>query len=577
MPDAELHEDRVVITQVAYRDRDAIRELPGAHYRADDGTWTLPVSWLGVKVMRALFPDRMTIGPALAKWLWTEHTQRIATSTELHAKALDPSAGVDLPGVEMPDLYPYQTTGAAWLANTGDGAILADEMGTGKTAQAIAALELRAAYPALVVCPKSAKAGWVREFKRWAPHRDVVIVGGSALQRRKALAESHDVYVVHWDALRLHSRLAPYGSTRLTDEEKKPKELNGWWGAVVADEAHRATSPKAKQTRALWAIGDGAGFRVALTGTPIKNRPDELWSVLRFVSPREWPQKTKFIDRWCDTAFNRFGGLDVIGIRARNSVEFHELIDLRLLRRPERLVLPWLPEKVYERREVEMLPRQAKAYKQFKEDCLADLEGGLGVAIDPLSILTRLTQLASATLQINEDGDLRMCAPSSKVDALIDLLQDMGEDPLVVFAHSRQLINLAAEKLEKEKISFSMIVGGQRELERYEAERRFMDGEVRVILLTLGAGAEALTLTRASTTCFLQRSWSLVENRQAEDRTHRPGQEGEKVVIIDLVAPGTVEDDQRDAMFDKDARFDEVVQDRALLARLLTGMKKADL
>jgi SNF2 family DNA or RNA helicase len=173
-------------------------------------------------------------------------------------------------------------------------------------------------------------------------------------------------------------------------------------------------------------------------------------------------------------------------------------------------------------------------------------------------------------IEINEDGDVRMMAPSTKVDALVDLLDDMGEEPLVVFAASRQLIDLAAQRLDKEKITYSMIVGNQSDAVRYGNETSFMDGTNRVILLTMGAGSEALTLTRASTTCFLQRSWSLVQNRQAEDRTHRPGQEAEKVLIIDLIAPGTVEEAQWSALQAKGEMLEEITRDRQAMLAAIT-------
>jgi SNF2 family DNA or RNA helicase len=224
---------------------------------------------------------------------------------------------------------------------------------------------------------------------------------------------------------------------------------------------------------------------------------------------------------------------------------------------------------VYERRDVEMAPRQARAYAQFRDGMVADLEGGTGLALDQLSLLTRLTQLASAAVDLRPDGSIRLCAPSSKVDALVELLEDMGGEPLVVFAQSKQLIMLAAERLEKDGVAHSLIVGGQTELVRSMSEKRFADGDARVLLLTMGAGSEALTLTRASTTCFMQRSWSLIENKQAEDRTHRPGQEAEKVVIVDLVAPGTVEEDLLSALEGKGERLEEVVRDREALRAVL--------
>lgn len=568
MPTAELVEDRwIEITDIAYRDRDAAHELPGYSYK--NGKTRCTVSWPALKILVDLFPDRLQIGEELRGWAWRESSGRIIPATESNEWAMDPRNDAD--GNDL--LYPYQRTGALFLSEAFDGAALTDEMGTGKTAQTIELLEQENLYPALIVAPKSAKSGWLREFQKWASHRDVVSVSGTSTQRRKLLSEEHDAYLITWESLRVHSRLAPYGSVRLTPEEKTPKELNRHWAAVVADEAHRGVDPKSKQTRALWAIGQDADYRLALTGTPIANTPADFWSILHFVAPNEWPSRGKYIDRYCLTMYNAWGGLDVTGLQHNHAAEFHELVKTRHLRRPKDLVLPWLPKKVYETIDVEMSSAQKKAYKQLQKEVIADVEGGTVLALDPLSLLTRLSQAACATLSIADDGKVVMSNPSSKVDALIELLYDLGDDPLVSFALSRQLIELAAQRLDKEKITYSKIVGGQSDLVRTSEENAFHDGTSRVILLTLGAGSEALTLTEASTVAFMQRSWSLVQNKQAEDRVHRPGQAADSVLVVDMVAPETVEEAQWQVYMGKTGMLEEITQDRQALLRAIRGSK----
>jgi len=541
-----------------------MKQVPGGRYR--DGIWTCPVSWASVRIVRGIFGDDLKVDDTVAQWLWHEYENRVQVAMADRGKAMDPSLEVQYSHVQ--GLYPYQGTGSRFLTSAQSSGLF-DDPGTGKTVQAIETLEELDAYPALIVCPKTAKPTWRREFSRWAPHRDVVAVDGGAGQRRKLLEEEHDVYIVSWDGLRIHSRLASYGSVRLSDEEKKPKELNRHWAAVVADEAHRAISPKAKQTRALWAVGATADHRFPLTGTPINDSPADFWSLLHFISPEEWPSRSKYIDRYCAVSTNMWGSIDIYGLKPSTEAEFHQLTETRFLRRPKALVLPWLPDKTYETWDVEMLPAQARAYKQFEKDMVADLESGTGLALDNLSLSTRLVQLASATLDVTEDGGLRMTKPSSKIDALMDLLEDMNDEPLVVFAASRQLIELASTALSEKDISHSMIVGGQSELAREGAELDFMAGRVRAILMTFGAGSESITLTRADTICRLQRSWSFRENKQSEDRIHRPGLDSNKALIIDFVAPGTVESEQQLAALDeKAARMEEIVRDRRALLKL---------
>jgi SNF2 family DNA or RNA helicase len=473
--------------------------------------------------------------------------------------------------VSIDGLYPYQTTGAHFLG-LANGGTLADDMGTGKCVQTIASLKEYDLYPALIVCPNAAKATWFNEFAKWSPETKVQVIGGTAGQRRKQLAMVAEVYIINYESLRTHTRIAGYGSITLSETDKQPKELNEIdWEAVIADEAHRCVDPNAKQTRALWGVSSGSPVRIALTGTPLVNSPDDLWAILHFECPDEWPSKTKFIDRYCLKEYNSWGGMSVIGLNPATRQEFYDLITPRFLRRTKALVNPWLPEKVYERLDVEMNPKQRKAYDAFRTDSLAVLDGGVSLAIDPLTILTRLTQLASANAEVNEGGAVRLCAPSSKVDALVDLLQDMpASSPLVVFAQSRQLLVLAHERLDKEGISHGMVWGDQGDWERQGYIDAFQAGDLRVILCTLGAGSEAITLTAASTVCFIQRSWSLVTNRQAEDRVHRIGQSAESVTIIDMVAPGTVDEHILRAVEAKGEMFEDLVRDKESVRRMLS-------
>jgi SWI/SNF-related matrix-associated actin-dependent regulator 1 of chromatin subfamily A len=549
-----------IILHTEYRERDLIRQVPGAKWKADAKEWRVPFSWTACLILRGIFRDRLEIGPKLIEHSTRLFTERVAPTAEARARALDMAA--DVSGNAA--LYPYQRTGVDFLVKAGS-AILADEMGTGKTAQTIQAVEQLEAFPALVICPNGLKRTWQEEYAKWAPHRDVVIVQGSAAKRRAILEEDHDVYIINWESLRYHSRLAGYGSIKLSDKEKELKELNLAWGAVIADEAHKAKAPKAKQTRALWAVGSLARHRFALTGTPVANTPEDLWSLLHFVAPEEWPARSKYIDRFCHTAWNAFGGIDVLGIKPEVMGEFYGCIDTRFLRRPKALVLPWLPPKVYETRYVEMTPKQRAAYKQLEKESIADLPGGTLLSFEGLSTYARLTQFASAAARLEGD-DVVLEMPSSKVEALCDLLEEMGNEPLVVFAASKQLINLAEARMDALKITCARITGDEHTAVRDRAKDDFMAGRVRVLFATLAAGSEGLTLTRAATLAFLNRSASLIQNLQAEDRIHRPGQEAEKVTIIDFVAPGTIEEDNVALLASKRDKAEEINRDKKAVA-----------
>jgi len=202
---------------------------------------------------------------------------------------------------------------------------------------------------------------------------------------------------------------------------------------------------------------------------------------------------------------------------------------------------------------------------------LADLNEIL-VAKSTIEQFTRLLQFAAASAEVDEDGKVRLTGASPKVDDLVDLLGELDPKPLVVAAESRQLIELAAERLKKEKISHGLVTGALSPFERGENVRRFQEGRLRVILLTLGAGAEGLTLTRADTMLFMQRSFSPLKNTQGEDRIYRIGSEiHERIQIVEQIAPNTVEERRRDVLTRKGVRIEDVLQDAAALRRMLGG------
>jgi SNF2 family DNA or RNA helicase len=576
--------DRIVLSGTAATQVPLIRQIPGARFNTKERTWTFPLSWASCQVARGVFGPKVELGDDLIIWARQELSRRIQPAHHLRDHGVDPDP--DSP------LYPYQQTGAAFL-NTAGSALLADEMGTGKTVQTVRALEEAGSYPALIVCPNGVKQTWQREFARWAPGRRVVVTGGTTEDNKRAVAEVTnglaDVLVVHYEALRYLSRLAGYGSIRLQGCskcepnskrradlcQKEDKALNMvQWAAVVADEAHRAKNPKADQTRALWALGDRADRRIALTGTPIANSAEDLWSIMRFVAPEEYPAKTAWIERYAVTAPNFWSPApDVLGLKEEMRPELDRYFLPRFLRRTKAEVLPDLPEKVYERREVLLSGKQKRAYDQLKKGMMAEIEAGIITADNILTAHLRLRQLAAAygTVVRTEgkewDEQVKLTEPSSKLDELEDVLMELGDQQTVVFAESSQLIRLAAARLDKLPITYVTYTGDDKLDKRTDAVALFTEGKAQVFLATVAAGGEGLDGLQVADTCvFLQRPWSAVVSKQAEDRLHRVGQTGQCVTYIDIVTVNdhgeTVEDEVIRALKAKHGRAQDVLRDK---------------
>ena len=596
----ELDESgRNIIIATEWRYKELCKTLPGSKWDPKLQEWRVPASWASCLALRSTFKDQLQIGPGLTQWASDEMTKRITPANELRVLET-------LEDASNEDLFPHQRAGVAFLA-TARRALLADEPGLGKTAQAIRALkklqeEGNAVFPALIVCPNTLKKNWKREFGMWWPGVNVEVIKGSANQRRKIFEEQADVYVINWESLRSHSRLAPYGSVALArctacgghDEkvsenrcEVHIRELNQIdFKSVVADEIHRSKEPKSKQSRALWAATGDADIRFALTGTPIANDVLDLWSILHWLAPEEWPSKTRWIDRMVDTMLNAFGGMMVLGVKPHMQAEFDATLNPRMRRMLKSVVLPWLPEMMFERRDIEMSTKQAKAYKQMRDLMIAELEGGdIVTAPSPLTQTTRLLQFASSYAEMDVDettgeSKARLTEPSCKVDALMDDIKsgDFANDSVAVCAVSRQLIELLSAALTKEKIQHGLITGAQTEDERQQAVDDFQSGKIKWILFTAQAGGVGITLTAARRLIMLQRPWSLVDHKQALDRVHRIGSEiHDSIIVTNYVTEGTVEERVLQVLETKADNFEAIVRDKAQLLALLKDDKAGKL
>jgi SNF2 family DNA or RNA helicase len=580
-----------ILISTEWRYKELCKTLPGSSWSTSETVWKIPLSWSSCLALRSTFRDELQIGPKLTEWAAHERVTRIDPALELREKEEEPEGDQDL--------FPHQRAGVNFLA-VAKKALLADEPGLGKTAQAIRALKKikedgAPVFPALIVCPNTLKGTWEREFEKWWPEVTTQIVKGTATQRRKQLLEEADVFIINWESLRGHSRLSPYGSIALarcadcgghdskvteTRCEVHLRELNEInFQAVVADEIHRSKDPKSKQTRALWSATGDAPIRFALTGTPIANNVLDLWPILHWLSPKDWPSKTKWIDRMVDTMVDAFGQLIIIGIKPTMSKEFYDTINPYMRRMLKVRVLPWLPPIIRERRDVEMSPRQKKAYDEMKNLMMTQLEDGDFLSAPNVLVqTTRLAQFANSYAVLEEDpaGGLPkivLAEPSCKVDAVMSDIKngDFEGESVAVCAVSRQLIYLLSAQLDKAGIPHGLITGAQSEDERNEAIESFQSGRIKWILFTAQAGGVGVTLTAARRLIMLQRPWSLVDYKQALDRVHRIGSEiHDSIIITDYITEKSIESRIIKVLGEKANSFEEVVKDNEkILSSLL--------
>lgn len=587
MPKADLfeHDNRQVVSiATTYQDRHLMTELPGGRFNRQLQGWIAPLSWATCVTLRGLFGDRLEIGEDLQEWAWDIRNTRIEPAYRIRNLLELPP---DMPFPELDEvekgrelkLFPYQRVDVKFL-QLNERCLLANEPGLGKTgvliryAQVLKLLGMQP-FPLVVICPNSLKfAVWQRELAMWAPEFTIQVIDGAAGKRRKQFANKADVYIINWDSLRLHSRLAGYGSIALSDKDLELKELNDLQPrAVFMDEAHRLKSPQTAWTRAAWAVAHQARFRVAATGTPVTDHVGDWWSLGHSLEPTWLPAKTKFMNRYAQVSLNFFGGAEVVGVNPYTKDELFSIMDPLTRRVPKKLALPQLPPRLpTQYRHTVMSTKQQKAYDQMREEMLTMLDGGLLVAGDDRIKFLRLMQFAAASAEINEEDQVRLTLPSSKVDDVIDLLEEMGDAPLVVGAVSRQLVELVGKKLEQLKITHGYVTGAYTPEERRLAVDSFQAGRIRVILVTLGAGSEGITLTRADTILFMQEDFSEVNNKQFMDRIYRIGSEiHENIRVIKQITPNSVEERKLELLEGKRTRMEEILRDEDSIRYLLGG------
>lgn len=583
-----------IIVDGGFLKKDLIKTLPGSSYK--DGVWRVPVSWPMCLALRSTFKNELQIGENLAKWATQWRQERIDPALELREK-------IDGEGEQW--LFPHQRGGVLFL-KTAERAMLCDGMGSGKTITAFSTIkqlhvEGKNPFPVLVVCPNSTKFAWKNEIEKVFPGLTVTVINGTAAQRRKQFKEPSHVIIINWEGIAGHSRLAPFGSVAMrrcaehggADEkitESKcqvhNKELNEIeFNTVIADEAHRMKDPSSQQSRALKAATGSARFRYALTGTPVANAPDDLFSILNWLYPEAYPSKTKFLDRFVEMSYNSWGAAQAIGIKKSMEQEFFLGFDPIMRRMPKEVILPFLPPIVKQRRDVEMVPKQAKAYKQMAEQMVAELDDGKLITLDPLTKMNRLLQLSASygevtfIEKVNPDTGIVervpkfiMTEPSGMLDAFMDDLDDFDGESVAVFSPSRQLIELLSARLEKKKIQHGKIVGGMDSYERQGQIDAFQAGRLRFCLATSQAGGTGVTLTRARIACSLGRPWSNIESEQQDGRNHRIGSERyDSILHRDYVPKGTVHELVYQSLEQKNYNLQEILRDKELLKKAIMG------
>jgi superfamily II DNA or RNA helicase len=403
----------------------------------------------------------------------------------------------------------YQESGVDWLAflrQAGLGAVLADDMGLGKTLQTICILEGRA----LVVCPKSVVYNWAEELARFRPGLRTSIYHGP----RREIRRDADVTLTTYAMLRLDV-------DKLSQEE---------WDVIVLDEAQAIKNATSQTAQAAFEL-DG-GFHVALSGTPVENRLEELWSVMRFTNPGLLGGLRDFQERYSEPIGS--GNADA-GARLRAKIRPF------VLRRMKREVAPELPPRTDSVLHVELDETERAIYDAVrvaaKKEVTEKLAHG-GSVLLALEALLRLRQAACHSGLIPG----QTAESSSKVERLLEALEEAAADghKALVFSQWTSLLDRIEPHLVTAGIPFTRLDGSTRD--RGGVVTRFQSEEgPPVMLVSLKAGGTGLNLTAADHVFLVDPWWNPAIEDQAADRAHRIGQT-RPVMVYRMVAKDTVEE-----------------------------------
>lgn len=420
-------------------------------------------------------------------------------------------AEIVIPSPDGLNYLPFQRAGIAFIREL-QAALIGDEMGLGKTVMALGLINLLADElgDVLVVCPASLKINWRNEAKRWltAPAHDIQIAG-THFPRRGMFKR---LVIINYDVLQKHQ----YELTR------EP------WGMVIADEAHRVKNPKTIRTQAFVQIP--AERKLLLTGTPIVNRPSELWPLLNYLDPDTYGQRQVFLKRYCGGKAKGAQHLKELQQRLRSTL---------MIRRLKSEVLTDLPPKL---RQVIELPADEGV---LAHERLVLSQLGLLVEGEATSDRSKFAEQVNSLRQGSmgaaaEIARIRHETALAKVPQVIEHVQSCLEqvDKVLLFAHHKDVVAALMAAFDSQAVK---LTGDDNTAERQQAVERFQgDSQVRVFVGSITAAGVGLTLTAASHVVFAELDWVPGNMSQAEDRCHRIGQLG-SVTVQHLVLSGSLD------------------------------------
>ncbi len=442
-------------------------------------------------------------------------------------KEKKPVREIEIPEVVRDILRDYQKEGVYWmhfLKKYGFGGILADEMGLGKTIQALTLLAMNPNKTHIVICPKTLIYNWDNEIKKYFPNMKVLIINGDGDKRKKLIKEAQNYDVV----------ITSYSMLQKDYKEYITNNLK--FGYSVLDEAHYVKNMKTLSAKAVRLIN--SKNMILLTGTPLENNLNELFSTFDLIMPGYLGSKLEFTREFASKIErNNMIALEILQAKIRPFI----------LRRTKKQVLKELPDKQEQVVYSEMTNKQIAIYREVLErvkndvNSLIEKQGFERSRIQVLSALLKLRQVCNHPYLIDNTLPLDENI-SGKYNQFLELLSEVlnSGEKVLVFSQFTSMLNIMEKDLNRLGIEFVRLDGSTKN--RQELVDKFnSDKKIKVFLISLKAGGVGLNLTSASTVFLYDPWWNPMVEKQAMDRAHRIGQT-KKVNVYKFITKNSIEE-----------------------------------
>ena len=431
-------------------------------------------------------------------------------------------------------LYPYQKKGVDLITKFGGRALLADDMGLGKSFQALYWFkEAKLTGPAIVVCPAFLKANWQHEALTHVGLMSEILEGTKPPPTSEGLFSEAPIYIINYEILMYWLRWIKKRRPQLT----------------ILDESQYIKSPGAKRTKATMGLCRGVPHVIALSGTPIENRPVEIWTTLNILSPERFRHWHRFVWRYCNPS-RRPWGWDFSG--SRREGELNDILKKTcMIRRRKSQVLKDLPRK--SRYTVIMEIENRKEYEKATNDFLQWLSG---------KDIVRAQRAVRAEAMVKA-GYLKRLAAELKINSVVQWIENFlvsTEGKLVVFTSHKKIINILHTNFN----DISVKVDGSTKKNIRESEiKKFLNSKhTRLFFGNIRAAGIGINLIKSSTVAFAELDPTPGRLVQAEDRVHRIGQL-HPVSIYYLIARDTIEERLCEILHRKQKTLDQILDGKS--------------